>query len=55
MSKKQQKQGGGNRKKGRNKDSISMKRYVAEGRLAKNKARRIAKAQRERDQFVGVE
>ena len=32
-----------NRKHGRNKNSHAMKRYVAEGRLEKNKARRIAK------------
>lgn len=35
-----------NRKHGRNKRSPSMIRYVAEGRLAKNKARKIAKANR---------
>lgn len=35
-----------NRKHGRNKNSPAMKRYVAEGRLAKNKARKIAKAKR---------
>lgn len=32
-----------NRKHGRNKKSHAMQRYVAENRLAKNKARRIAK------------
>lgn len=32
-----------NRKHGRNKRSPSMQRYVAEGRLAKNKARKIAR------------
>jgi len=32
-----------NRKHGRNKKSPAMQRYVAEGRLEKNKARRIAK------------
>lgn len=36
-----------NRKHGRNKNSPTMKRYVAEDRLAKNKARRIAKAKRQ--------
>lgn len=35
-----------NRKHGCNKNSHAMKRYVAEGRLEKNKARRIAKAER---------
>lgn len=45
MSKKQ-KSGGGARKIGRNKNSAAMKRYVAEGRLQKNKARRAAKAGR---------
>lgn len=35
-----------NRKHGRNKNSQAMKRYVAENRLEKNKARRIAKAAR---------
>lgn len=42
MSKKQ-KSGGGSRKIGRNKNSPAMKRYVAEHRLEKNKARRKAK------------
>jgi hypothetical protein len=32
-----------NRKHGRNKKSPAMQRYVAEGRLAKNKARKVAK------------
>lgn len=35
-----------NRKHGRNKNSQAMKRYVAENRLEKNKARNIAKAAR---------
>lgn len=35
-----------NRKHGRNKNSHAMKRYVAENRLEKNKARRIAKVAR---------
>lgn len=33
----------GNKKHGRNKNKPSNQRYKAEGRLAKNKARRIAK------------
>lgn len=41
---KKQKQGGGARKIGRNRKSPAMLRYVAENRLAKNKARRKAKA-----------
>lgn len=45
MSKKQ-KVGGGGRKIGRNRKSPAMLRYVAENRLAKNKARKIAKATR---------
>lgn len=40
------KKGKKNRKHGRNKNSPAMKRYVAENRLEKNKARRIAKAAR---------
>lgn len=36
-----------NRKHGRNKNSHAMKRYIAEGRLEKNKARKIAKAARQ--------
>lgn len=40
-----------NRKHGRNKNSNAMKRYVAEGRLAKNKARRIAKAHMREELF----
>lgn len=35
-----------NRKHGRNKNSPAMLRYKAEGRLEKNKARRIAKAKK---------
>jgi hypothetical protein len=35
------KKGKKNRKHNRNKNSPAMKRYVAEGRLAKNKARNI--------------
>ena len=35
-----------NRKHGRWLRSPAMKRYVAEGRLAKNKAKRIARAER---------
>lgn len=35
-----------NRKHGRNKDSHAMKRYVAENRCAKNKARNIAREER---------
>lgn len=41
------KKGKKNRKHGRNKNSQAMKRYVAENRLEKNKARRIAKAKRQ--------
>lgn len=36
-----------NRKHGRNRNSAAMKRYVAENRLEKNKARHIAKAARQ--------
>lgn len=47
MSEKTKAKGGKkNRKHGRNKKSPAMQRYVAENRLAKNKARRIAKAER---------
>lgn len=46
MAKKQKTSGGGNRKKGRNKKSHAMIRYVAEGRLARNKARNIARETR---------
>jgi hypothetical protein len=35
-----------NRKHGRNKNSAAMKRYNAENRCEKNKARKIAKAKR---------
>lgn len=35
-----------NRKHGRNKNSPAMKRYVAEGRLEKNKARNIARSRK---------
>jgi hypothetical protein len=40
------KKGKKNRKHGRNKNSAAMKRYVAENRSEKNKARRAAKEAR---------